>query len=368
MPSAGDGLPPRVLVVVGPTGIGKTAMGVRLAEQFNGEIVGADSRQIYQKMDMGTAKPTAEERARAVHHLIDIVDPGYNFTLTEYQDRAYAVIGDILARGNLPIIVGGTGQYVTATLEGWQVPDVPPDLRLRDELEAYAAAQGSDALFARLAAIDPGAVGLVDPRNVRRVIRAYEVSVVSGTPFSQQRRRAAPGWDTLEIALTMDRAALDVRTDARIDAMMARGLLDEVRGLHAMGYDWRLPAMSGLGYAQLGDYLRGECTLAEAVYQIKADTRLFVRRQYTWFRKHGAVRWIDVEHTAWEAIEALVRAWLAGTLTSLPSRAQRLAEALAERDQAVGPRLIGPTDPPDAARPDQPPSAARDGGPNVPRT
>lgn len=316
MPPAGEApaSPPHVLVIVGPTAVGKTALGVRLAEVFAGEIISADSRQIYRRMDIGTAKPTAEERARAVHHLIDIVDPDYNFTLTEYQDAAYATIADVRARGKLPIIVGGTGQYVTATLEGWQVPDVPPDLRLRDELEAYAAAHGAEALFARLAALDPGSVGLVDPRNVRRVIRAYEVTIVSGTPFSQQRRRAAPGWATLEIALTMDRARLDARAEARIDTMIDRGLLDEVRGLHAMGYDWRLPSMSGLGYAQLGDYLRGECTFAEAVYQFKADTRLFIRRQYTWFRKHGAVRWVDVEMTPPGAIEGLVHAWLSGAL------------------------------------------------------
>jgi tRNA dimethylallyltransferase len=307
MPSTGN-----VIVVEGPTGIGKTALGVALAEQFNGEVVGADSRQVYRKMDIGTAKPTPEDRARVPHHLIDIADPDYNFTLTEYQERAYAVIDDILARGKLPIMVGGTGQYITATLEGWQVPEVPPDFRLRDELQEYADLHGAEALFDRLLTIDPGASAMIDPRNVRRVIRAYEVTTISGTPFSQQRRRDPPPWNTLEFMLTMDRAALDERTDTRIDRMMELGLLDEVRSLHAMGYDWKLPSMSGLGYAQLGDFLRGECTYAEAVRQFKMDTRLFVRKQFTWFRKHGDPRWIDVTQVSTAQVIAQVREWLAG--------------------------------------------------------
>jgi tRNA dimethylallyltransferase len=301
-----------IVVVEGPTGIGKTALGVALAEEFNGEVVGADSRQVYRKMDIGTAKPTLEDRARIPHHLIDIADPDYNFTLTEYQERAYAVVDDILQRGKLPIIVGGTGQYITATLEGWQVPEVPPDFRLRDELQAFADTHGVDALFERLLAIDPGASAMIDPRNVRRVIRAYEVTTLSKTPFSQQRRRDPPPWRTLEFMLTMDRTALDARTDARVDRMMELGLLDEVRHLHALGYDWKLPSMSGLGYAQLGDFLRGECTYAEAVRQFKIDTRLFVRKQYTWFRKHGDPRWIDITQVSTADIAAQVREWLAG--------------------------------------------------------
>lgn len=301
-----------VLVILGPTGVGKTSLGVQVAEALDGEIISADSRQVYRKMDIGTAKPTAQERARAVHYLIDLVDPDFNFTLTEYQDRAYAVIADIHARGKLPIIVGGTGQYLTATLEGWQVPEVPPDFRLRDSLQAYAEAQGHEALFEKLAAVDPGAIGMIDPRNVRRVIRAYEVTTVSGKPFSQQRRRDPPPWRTAELLLTLDRAALDARNDARVDHMMARGLLAEVQALTEMGYDWRLPSMSGLGYAQLGDYLRGECSLSEAVWQFKQDTRIFVRRQYTWFRKHGHPVWLDTAEVTAADIIARVHDWQGG--------------------------------------------------------
>ncbi len=289
MPSAGD-----LLVIEGPTGVGKTGLGIALAERFNGEIIGADSRQIYRYMDIGTAKPTAEERARIPHHLIDFLNPDASFSLTQYQALCTAAIAKSAVRGKLPILVGGTGQYITAVLDGWHIPEVPPDDALRAELAAYAEQYGADALFQRLLVADPDAGAFIDPRNVRRVIRALEVSLVSGQPFSAQRTKAPPGYRVLELCLTLDRAALDARTDARIDSMLQRGVIDEVRALFAMGYDWKLPAMSSLGYAELGEYLRGEATLEAAVATFKANTRLFTRRQMTWFRKHGAPRWIDV--------------------------------------------------------------------------
>lgn len=301
-----------LIVVEGPTGIGKTALGIALAEQFNGEIISADSRQVYRGMDIGTAKPTADEQARVPHHLIDVIDPDYALTLTEYQVMAYQAIDAIRSRGRLPLLVGGTGQYITAVIEGWQAPEVPPDPMTRADLQAYADEYGTEALYARLVERDPGAVGLVDPRNVRRVIRALEVTLATGEPFSAQRRKQPPPFRVLEIALTMNRAALDKRIEARIDAMLANGLLDEVRALAAKGYDWRLPSMSSLGYAQLGAYLRGETVLDEAVAEFKRATRLFVRRQYTWFRKHGAPIWIDVTQTTAEDVIGMVKNWLGG--------------------------------------------------------
>lgn len=283
-----------VIVIAGPTGIGKTALAVALAQRIDGEIVNADSRQIYRLMDIGTAKPTPVERAAAPHHLIDIVDPDQPLTLAAYQALAYQAIGDIHARGKIALLVGGTGQYITAVLEGWRVPEVAPDPALRTKLEAYAAEHGAAALYARLKTLDPEVESYIDPHNVRRIVRAMEVCIATGQPFSAQRRKEPPPYQTLELGLTMDREALYTRLDARIDQMMADGLLDEVRMLQDRGYDWRLPSMSGLGYAQLGMYLRGEVSLDEAVTLFKRDTRTFVRRQYTWFRRHGALHWLEM--------------------------------------------------------------------------
>ncbi len=314
MPSVGN-MNGNVLVIAGSTGIGKTALAITLAGQFAGEIVSADSRQIYRGMDIGTAKPTADEQARAQHHLIDVVDPDCTLTLAEYQTHAYAAIDAILSRGRLPLLVGGTGQYLTAVIEGWHAPEIAPDPVLRAELQTYVETHGTDALYARLLTVDPGAVSLIDSRNIRRVIRALEVSIISGQPFSAQRRKSAPPYRVLELTLTMDRATLDDRLDARIDTMLARGLLDEVRRLAGLngdsGYDWHLPSISGLGYAQLGAYLRGEMSLAEAISAFKQATRLFSRKQYTWFRQHGSPLWVDTQQTPPEQISARVADWLA---------------------------------------------------------
>lgn len=298
-----------VLVIVGPTGIGKTALGVELALALNGEIVSADSRQIYREMDIATAKPTPAERAAVPHHLIDIVQPDQVLTLSEYQALAYAAIADIHRRGKLPLFVGGTGQYITAVLEGWSAPEVPPNPVLRAELERFAGENGALALFERLRELDPVSGERMDPYNVRRTVRALEVCIDSGEPFSQQQRKNPPPYRTLEIGLTMEREALYQRLDVRIDAMMENGLLEEVRTLAARGYGWRLPSMSGLGYAQLGAYLRGETSLEEAVIAIKYDTHTFVRRQYTWFRKHGAIQWLDAPVKV-EKARQLIDPWL----------------------------------------------------------
>jgi len=297
---------PQVIVIAGPTGIGKTALGIALAQRFDGEIVSADSRQIYRYMDIGTAKPTLPERAAAPHHLIDIVDPDQPFSLADYQERASAAIADIHARGKRILLVGGTGQYITALLEGWSAPEVPPDLALRAELESFTAEHGADKLVERLKSLDPESGERIDPHNLRRVIRAIEVCILTGKPFSAQREKHPPGYDCLEIGLTMDREALYTRLDARIDQMMAAGLLGEVKMLQARGYAPNLPAMSSLGYSQLGDYLRGTLTLEQSIAEFKRATRMFVRRQYTWFRHHGALQWIEVP----DQIPTLVDQWL----------------------------------------------------------
>jgi len=294
---------PRVLVIVGPTAIGKTEFAVRVGERFTGEIVSADSRQVYRFMDIGTAKPTAEQRARVPHHLLDLVNPDESFTLAQYQEWAYRAIQGVAARGKLPLLVGGTGLYVRAVTEGWTIPHVAPDPRRRAALYREANEQGAETLYARLREIDPVAALKIDPRNVRRVIRALEVYAVTGEPISALQSKTPPPYRFLTIGLTTDRARLYERIDRRVDAMLAAGLIEEVKALVERGYGLDLPAMSGLGYRQIGLYLQGQVSLEEAVRLIKRETRRFVRHQYSWFRlTDPRIRWFDVEQTDTQAI------------------------------------------------------------------
>ncbi|MCC6801297.1 MAG: tRNA (adenosine(37)-N6)-dimethylallyltransferase MiaA [Anaerolineae bacterium] len=307
MPSTGEPL----LVVLGATAVGKTALAIDLARALDGEIVSADSRQIYREMDIGTAKPTPEERAQAVHHLIDVVAPDKDLSLAQYQRLAYDAIADIHCRGKLPLLVGGTGQYITALLEGWSIPEVPPTLALRAELEAQAESGGVEALYARLLALDPQAAEFVEPSNLRRIVRALEVCIETGQPFSAQRGKQPPSYRVMTYGLTMERERLYARADLRVLDMMARGFLDEVRALLDKGYDRRLPSMSGLGYAQLAGHLLDGVPLDEAIRATQTASHRFIRRQYTWFRGHDhAILWHNVDSTARaELIEAAAR-WL----------------------------------------------------------
>lgn len=298
-----------LVVLVGPTAAGKTALSLHLGEALAGEVVSADSRLFYRHMDIGTAKPTVQERARVPHHLIDIADPDEVIGLAEFHERASATIADVHARGRLPLLVGGTGQYVRAVVQGWRVPRVPPDPALRAELEA----QGPAALHARLACLDPEAAGRIDPRNVRRIVRALEVCLVTGRPFSDQQRKQPPPYRILQVGLTMGRQALYARVDRRVEAMMGAGLEAEVRRLVEAGYGWNLPAMSGLGYGQFRPYFEGEATLEEVAAEIKRATRRFIRHQYNWFRlTDPAIRWFDAAETAAGEIAQLVGEWRKG--------------------------------------------------------
>jgi tRNA dimethylallyltransferase len=301
---------PHVLVIVGPTAVGKTALSLRLAQDFGGEVISADSRQIYRYMDIGTAKATPEERASVPHHLIDVVDPDEELTLAHYQELANRAIREVWARGRFPMLVGGTGLYVRAVLEGWTVPEVPPNIALRERLEARAQAEGAEVLHAQLAEVDPVAAHRIDARNVRRVIRALEVYYATGEPISRLQEKAPPNYATLKIGLTMDREELYRRIDLRVDWMMAQGLVQEVQWLLDHGYDERLPSMSGLGYRQIAQYLRGEVSLEEAVALIKRHTRRFVRQQYNWFRlSDPTIHWFDATALQYEAVAALVRSF-----------------------------------------------------------
>jgi tRNA dimethylallyltransferase len=304
-------MPPPLIAIVGPTAVGKTATAIRLCGDFDGEIISSDSRQVYRGLDIGTAKPTPEERAAAVHHLIDVVDPDQVLGLAEYQALAYAAINEVLARKRVPFLVGGTGQWVRAVIEGWGVPHVPPDYALRAELEAEANHAGPQALHARLASVDPDAAAKIDYRNVRRVIRALEVYLKTGIPISQHQRAQPPPYRILQIGLTMPREMLYARADARVERMLADGLLAEVRTLVEQGYHLGLPAMSGLGYRQMGQHLAGELSLDEAVRLIKKETRRFIRQQYNWFRLDDpAIHWFDVSGEYYAALHQVVAAFL----------------------------------------------------------
>lgn len=295
---------PPLLAIVGPTAVGKTVLAIAVARRIGGEIVSADSRQIYRHMDIGTAKPSAAERAAAPHHLIDIRDPDEAFSLATYQELAMATIAAITARGRIPLLVGGTGQYLAAVLEGWQIPRVAPQPALRASLEREAAAQGAAALHARLAAVDPLAAAQIAPSNVRRVVRALEVYLVTGQPISAQQTRQPPPYQIRTIWLTRPRAELYARADARVDAMLAAGLVEEVARLRAAGYGWELPSLSSLGYIQFRPSFEGTASLADCVARLKFDTHRFIRRQAAWFRRlPNLERWTP-EHPEWRALQA----------------------------------------------------------------
>ncbi|HEY72027.1 MAG: tRNA (adenosine(37)-N6)-dimethylallyltransferase MiaA [Chloroflexi bacterium] len=300
-----------LLALVGPTAVGKTALSLHLAERLDGEIVSADSRLLYRGMDVGTAKPTPKERARVPHHLIDIAAPDETVGLAEFQEQAYAAIDDIHARDKLPLLVGGTGQYVRAVVEGWRIPRVSPDYDLRAELEAQAEREGAGALHDWLARLDPVAARRIHPHNVRRIVRALEVCTVTGRPISEQQGKRPPPYRILQIGLTMEREALYARADRRTEAMMDAGLAGEVRQLVEAGYRWELPAMSGLGYVQFKPHFEEEMSLEEVAVEIKGATHSFIRRQYNWFSLDDpAIRWFDVTETTAAKIEAVVREWL----------------------------------------------------------
>ncbi|MCJ7605769.1 MAG: tRNA (adenosine(37)-N6)-dimethylallyltransferase MiaA [Dehalococcoidales bacterium] len=286
----------RLVAIVGPTATGKSSLAVRLASRFNGEIIGADSRQVYRFMDIGTAKPGPEDLGRVPHHLIDIVNPDEEFSLAGFQELAYAAMRDIQARKKLPFLVGGTGLYVRAVLDGWQVPRVSPDAEFRYNKEKQAREDGIDELYAELVRIDPEAARKIDRRNVRRVIRALEVHAHAGKPFSEAGRKQPPDFSAHIIGLTASRETLYQRADARIDDMMAGGFVREVENLLGMGYDVDLPSMSGIGYRQVAQYLNGEMTREAAVQKIKTVTHRFIRHQYAWFRlSDETIHWYDIE-------------------------------------------------------------------------
>ncbi len=294
----------RLVAIVGPTGIGKSRLALHLAGRFHGEIVSADSRQVYRYLDVGTAKPTPQELSHIPHHLINIVNPDDDFSLAQYQELAYKAIEDIHRRNQLPFLVGGSGLYVKAVLEGWQVPRVSPDREFRYNREKLASESGVDELYEELVRVDPEAARKIDRRNVRRVVRALEVYARTEKPFSRLGHKKAPAFDSFIIGLTAERAALYRTVDRRVDEMIERGLVREVENLLKMGYHLDLPSMSGIGYRQVGQYLNGELALEAAIQKIKTETHRYIRHQYAWFRlTDDRIHWFDVESQGDDEIE-----------------------------------------------------------------
>ncbi|MEO6196625.1 MAG: tRNA (adenosine(37)-N6)-dimethylallyltransferase MiaA [Dehalococcoidia bacterium] len=286
-------MPRKLIAIVGPTASGKTGLAMDISARTPGrtfEAVNADSRQVYRFMDIGTAKPTAEEQARLPHHLIDIADPDQPFSVGAWLDLARETLESIWHRGQIPLVVGGTGQYVWALLEGWRVPRVPPQLELRKELENKPPEQ----LLADLKRIDPEAHSTIEPRNVRRVIRALEVYYATGKPFSHWRLKDPPLFDWTAIGIRLERQGLYQRIDERVDAMMANGFLEEVRLLRERGCARDLPSMSSIGYGEVTAHLVGEITLEEAKARTKLGSHRLARHQNAWFKSaDDRIHWIE---------------------------------------------------------------------------
>jgi tRNA dimethylallyltransferase len=289
---------PKLIVIAGPTGSGKTALGVELARRFGGEVVNADSRYLYQGFSIGTAKPSLEERRGVPHHLIDILAPDEDFSLARYQHLANSAISAIVGRGNLPLLVGGTPLYINAVIEGWRIPAVPPHPQIRARLQAEGEEFGVAWLSQRLAAVDPPAAERCGV-NLRRIIRALEIYEVTGIPMSQLEGKGPRPYDTLELGLTRDRAELYAAIDRRVDSLIEGGLVDEIRTLLASGIAPDVPAFSSIGYRQLLPSIAGEESLATGIARIKHDTHRYVRHQETWLRNNPRLIRIDVGKANW---------------------------------------------------------------------
>jgi tRNA dimethylallyltransferase len=291
-----------VIAVVGPTAIGKSKLALHLARHIPLEIISADSRQVYRHMDIGTNKPSAAEMAAVPHHVIDVVEPDGDFSLAMYHQLAFEALKAIQQKGKLPLLVGGSGLYVWSLIEGWTLPHVPPDLEMRRWLESRAEQDHGQSLYRKLQTIDSVAAEKINPSNIRRLVRALEIYYATGQAPSRLQRKKEPGFSALVVGLTEERSELYRRIDERVDEMIRRGLVGEVEQLVKKGYGPSLPSMSGIGYRQIGQFLRREMTLAEAIDKMKYETHRLARHQYAWFRlTDSRIRWFDVGETEGKA-------------------------------------------------------------------
>jgi tRNA dimethylallyltransferase len=303
---------PKLIVLLGPTASGKTLLSLRIAKKIGAEIIGADSRQIYKKMTIGTAKPAGEWRRTGLrktyyvddipHHLIDIIDPGKTFNVAEFRDKAIKYAKMAHKAGRIPMLVGGTGLYISSVVDNFTIPRIEPNKKLRKSLEEKTL----EELTSLLEKMDPEAVRTIDTKNKRRLIRALEVCILTGDSFSKQKQKGEPLFDILQVGIETPREELYARIDARVDSMMEQGLLTEVENLLKQKYAWHLPSMSGVGYRQFRGYFEGTSTLEECVALLKRDTRHFARRQMTWFRRDDRITWC----TSYEQVEQLVEEFL----------------------------------------------------------
>lgn len=304
---------PKLIVIVGPTACGKTNWSLRLAKKINGEIISADSRQIYTKMNIGTAKEPGEWRWNGFrrtyfvddvpHHMIDFLDPGKNFTAAHFRDKAVKYAKLSYKNKRQPIVVGGTGLYISSLTDNLQIPRIAPNKKLRASLDEKSI----DELFELLKNIDPESAKKIDKNNKRRVIRALEVSILSGEPFSRQQLRGESLFEVLKIGIEVERAELYSRIHARVDSMIEKGLLDEVKKLLHKRYHWDLPSMSSIGYRQFKEYFDGEQTLEQVVFWIKKETKNYAKRQLTWFRRDKEIKWVDSYDKAEKIIEDFLK-------------------------------------------------------------
>lgn len=289
----------KIIAIVGPTASGKTSWSLRLAEEIGGEIISADSRQIYQKMTIGTAKVPGEWKWTGLrrtylvndipHHLVDFLDPGKVFTVAEFRDKALKYVRLAESNGHIPIVVGGTGLYVEALIDNYSIPRVNPNKKLRESLEHKSV----EELIALLKQMDPETAEKIDAKNKRRLIRALEVCIFTGEPFSAQRQKGESLFDALLIGIDVPRDMLYQRIDERVDEMMKQGLEKEIRALIKQKYSWDLPSMNGIGYKEMRSYIEGKESLEHAVSMLKRDTRRLARKQLTWFRRDKRIIWVS---------------------------------------------------------------------------
>ena len=287
----------KVLVILGPTGVGKTKISLEVADKIKSEIICADSRQIYRFMDIGTAKPEPEQRKRITHHLIDVVNPDERFTAADFARAAKKIIRELIARGQSPIVTGGTGLYIRALTRGF-FKGPRGNLRIRERLKKTAKQKGNEFLHMKLSKVDPEAAQSMHPNNLLRVIRALEVYELTGTPISRLQKQGEYDkreFDFIKVGLNLDRKELYATIEKRVDQMMKQGLLDEAIRLTESGYSNKLTPLKTLGYKELFSYLEGKMSLSEAVDLIKKNTRNYAKRQLTWFKKEEGITWFDVE-------------------------------------------------------------------------
>ena len=310
-----------LIILTGPTAVGKTALSIKLAKKVGGEIISADSMQVYRHMDIGSAKIKPEEMEGIPHHLIDVLEPDDEFHVVKFQQLAKKAMREIWERGHIPIVTGGTGFYIQALLYDIDFDENEKEDACRKELEAYAREHGAEALHEKLALVDPASAEMIHPNNIKRVIRALEFYEQTGKRISEhnetQRQRESP-YAFAYFVLTDDRAHLYERINRRVDQMIEEGLVNEVQALKDKGYTKQLVSMQGLGYKEILDYLDGNCTLEEAIYTIKRDTRHFAKRQLTWFKRERDVIWINKQSFGYEAEQILDE-----MLSKLPWKAEK---------------------------------------------